>query len=246
MKPFSVFLFISVFVLLINAQELIPAWFEELPEAPAGFHFAVGYSGKYFDQSLAREAAISLAVSNLAKQLEARLIFELEEYTDGRLRLLNPSFELSYDEYHVLEINKNFSAVDSSITRDGYFILITYPGGSRRHRNSSIVKKWGSRPEWTIQLPRSEKFNYGIGMVSNYSSWVRAWKDADEYARFDLGKNLKITAQSVHAAQQDNHFVIESKILRQSYNEIIHDSKIIARWYDRENDIYYSLCRQPR
>lgn len=83
-------------------------------------------------------------------------------------------------------------------------------------------------------------------MVSNYSSWVRAWKDADEYARFDLGKNLKIAAHSVHATRRDNHFVIESKILRQSYNETIHDSKIAARWYDRENDTYYSLCRQPR
>lgn len=140
MKPLSVFLFIAVFVYLITAQEIVPAWFEELPEAPAGFHYAVGYSGKYIDQSLAREAALSLAVSNLAKQLEARLVFELEELSDGRYRLLNPSFELCYDASRIAQIYENYTALDSSITSDGYFILIAYPGGSRRHRISSNDK----------------------------------------------------------------------------------------------------------
>lgn len=246
MRQLLTLLVISVFIRFAPAQNVIPSWFEKLPEPPAGTYFAVGYSGKYTDRSLAREAAISLAVSNLAKQLETRLVFELEEFSDGRYRLLNPSFELCYDASQISQIYENFTALDSSVSDEGYFIFIAYPAGSAYRHISTNDKEWGDRPEWTTQLPRLRKYNYGIGMVSNYASWVRAWKDADEYARFDLGKNLKVQAQSTHTTRRDSRFVIESHILRQSYDEIIRNSTIVSRWYDAEKDTYYSLCRQPR
>lgn len=246
MRQLLTLLVISFAVWFAPAQKVIPAWFEQLPESPPGTYFAVGYSGKYIDRSLAREAAISTAVSNLAKQLETRLVFELEEFSDGRYRLLNPSFELCYDAIRIAQIYDNFTALDSSFSDEGYFILIAYPAGSADRHVSGNDKEWSDRPKWTNQLPRSRKYNYGIGMVSNYSSWVRAWKDADEYARFDLGKNLTVQTQSTHTARRDSRFVIESHILRQSYDETIRNSTIVSRWYDAEKDTYYSLCRQPR
>lgn len=246
MRQLLTLLVISVSVRFAPAQNVIPAWFEKLPEPPAGTCFAIGYSGKYIDRSLAREAAVSLAVSNLAKQLETRLVFELEEISDGRYRLLNPLFELCYDASRIAQINENFTILDSSFSENGCFVLIAYPAGGNYRYVSGNDQEWGNRPEWTTRLPRSRKYNYGVGMVSNYSSWVRAWKDADEYARFDLGKNLKVQAQSTHTTRRDSRFVIESHILRQSYDETIRNSTIISRWYDAENDTYYSLCRQPR
>ncbi|MDO9548442.1 MAG: LPP20 family lipoprotein [Candidatus Marinimicrobia bacterium] len=234
------------FCIFSFSQTIIPEWFEELPTRPTGTYFAVGYSGKYIDQALAREAAISLAISNLAKQREARLVFDLEEFADGRFRLMNPSFELSYEENTVFDVHDNYIPVDSSITDECYFILIAFPKINGRIRFSSNDKAWGGRPKWTTKPPHSKQYNYGVGIVSNYSSWVRAWKDADEYARFDLGKNIKIEARSIHATKRDNQYIIESKITHQSFDEIIVNSEIVSRWYDEKNNIYYSLCRQLR
>jgi len=228
----------------LTAQTIIPEWFEKLPDSPKGLFYSVGYSGKYQNQSLAREVAISRALSNMAKQLQVRLIFEIEEFADGRFRLLNPSFELSYDESVLLNVSTNYSPVDSSITSEGYYILIAYPSIERRPHISSNDKTWGRQPKWTKTLPNSRHYTYGVGIVSNYSSWVRAWKDTDEYARFDLGKNIQIEAQSVHAVKRDNRFIIESKIIRQSYDMTLKNSIIVARWYDAKQDIYYSLCRK--
>jgi len=246
MKIFHPILFITLFCTSVFSQTIIPEWFEELPSPPTGTRFAVGYSGKYVDQSLAREAAISLAISNMAKQRETRLVYEIEEFADGRFRLMNPSFELSYNESTIFDIVDNYIAVDSSITNDGYFILIASPKIDARIRISSDDKEWFGKPHWANKLPISKHYNYGVGIVSNYSSWVRAWKDADEYARFDLGKNIKIEARSIHATERDNRHIIESKIIHQSYDEKITGSEIVARWYDSKNDVYYSLCRQPR
>ncbi|MCK4445736.1 MAG: hypothetical protein KAW56_01495 [Candidatus Marinimicrobia bacterium] len=105
-------------------------------------------------------------------------------------------------------------------------------------------KAWGSQQKWTKELPVLKKWVYGVGIVARYSSWVRAWKDADEYARFDLGKNLELEAESIHAVKRNNKFAIESKILRQSYDMTLKNSVIVARWYDTKEDIYYSLCRK--
>lgn len=180
----------------------------------------------------------------MAKQVQSHLIFEIEDIADGIFRLLNPTFDLSFEAIALLEIESNYSALDSSITADGYFILIGYP--PTKCTIPANDKGWGARPDWTINLPSSKEYYYGIGMVSKYSSWVRAWRDADDYARFDLGKNIEITARSLHTVQRDSKNIIESKIIRQSYDLTLKNSIIIARWYDINGDAFYSLCRQPR
>ncbi|HCK98886.1 MAG TPA: hypothetical protein DHW42_02090 [Candidatus Marinimicrobia bacterium] len=230
----------------LTAQIIIPEWFEKLPDSPSGFCYSVGYSGKYQNQSLARQVATSRALSNMAKQHSVRLIFEIEEFADGRFRLLNPSFELSYDESVLLDITANYTPIDSSITNEGYYILIACPSIEWRPQFPSNDKTWEKQPKWTKALPNSRHYIYGIGIVSNYSSWIRAWKDADEYARFDLGKNIEIEAESIHAVQRDDRFTIESKILRLSCDIVLKQSFIVERWYDQKNDIYYSLCCKER
>jgi hypothetical protein len=240
----SVILFLFIITLSANSQTIIPEWFEKMPEAPRGTMYAVGYTGKYQNPSMARKAALYQALTNMAKQVQTHLIFEIEDIADGIFRLLNPTFDLSYEAVALLEVESGYTALDSSITTDGYFVLISYPPA--KQAISANDQEWGARPGWTINLPSSSKYYYGIGIVSNYSSWVRAWRDADEYARFDLGKNIEVAARSVHTVQRDNRNVVESKIIRQSYDLTLKNSIIIARWYDKNGDTYYALCRQPQ
>jgi hypothetical protein len=205
---------------------------------------SVGYCGKYQDKNLAKQVAINHALIIMAKQEQIRLIFEVEEFADGRLRLLNPTFEQFYEESILSRIMQDYKVVDSLCIEDGYFVLLSCPSSDRFSVRSSGGKPWGAQPKWTKELPGSKDFIYGIGIVGKYSSWVRARKDADEYARFDLGKNIEIKAESIHAVKRDNKFIIESKIIRQSYDLTLKQTLIVSRWYDQENDTYYSLCRQ--
>jgi len=227
-------------------QTLIPAWFEEIPKSPVGIMLSVGYCGKYQDKNLARQAAINHAQIVMAKQEQIRLIFEVEEFADGRLRLLNPTFEQFYEESILSRIMQDYAVVDSLSTEDAYYVLLSYPSGDRLSIKSTGGKSWGAQPKWTKELPGSGNFVYGIGMVGKYSSSVRAWKDADEYARFDLGKNIRLEVESVHAVQRDDRYIIESKIIRQSYDMSLYNSVIVSRWYDSANNIYYSLCRMQK
>ena len=241
---FSVIIPIFLFVCGANSQTVIPEWFDEIPKSPTGRMLSVGYCGKYQDKNLARQAAINHALIVMAKQEQIRLIFEVEEFADGRLRLINPTFEQFYEESILSQLMQDYKVIDSLSTEDGYFVLLSHPSSDQFSVKSSGGKSWESQPRWSKGLPESKDFVYGIGVVGKYSSWVRAWKDADDYARFDLGKNIEIKAESIHAVKRDNKFIIESKILRQSYDLTLKQALVVSRWYDRENDTYYSLCRQ--
>lgn len=208
--------------------------------------FEVGYAGTYTTEKRAKAAAIDSGLKNIAKQIQVRLQFDIEEIGDGRLRLLNPSFKESFEGVHLHAVEKKFSIIDSLMTNDGYYVLLAYPANENLSVNDSGTKNWGDRPEWINDLPHEKSFVYGVGMVAKYRSWLRAWYDADEYARFDLGKNLQITAESIFASRRDNRTTIESVILKQSYDLILKNATIVARWYDVKNDAYYSLCRAPR
>ncbi|RKY52652.1 MAG: hypothetical protein DRP89_07360, partial [Candidatus Neomarinimicrobiota bacterium] len=149
-------------------QMIIPSWFEELPslgdpfgEAPAGTMLSVGYSGKYQDIALAKKVAINLALKNMAKQKQIQLIFEVEELADGRLRLLNPTFEQFYEETILTQIKSNFSVVDSLLTEDGYFVLLAYPSREKLPFDLPKQKAWGPQPKWITELPVSKKWVYG-------------------------------------------------------------------------------------
>ncbi|HPC35043.1 MAG TPA: hypothetical protein P5268_01885 [Candidatus Marinimicrobia bacterium] len=230
---------------LMYSQEYIPSWFEELPEV-TGVRLAVGYSGKFTNEFSAKSTAVQLARKNMAKQISIRLKFDVEELADGRLRLLNPSFKEFYEGAVLNAIESNSTVVDSAITTDGYFVLLAFPAVEYFSLPDAGDKTWSVRPDWIENLPEEDGYVYGIGMVARYSNWVRAWQDADEYARFDLGKNLQIEAESIHAVQRDNRTTIESVILKQSYDLTIEGATIVARWLDTANGVYYSLCRAPK
>ncbi len=230
---------------LAFAQECVPSWFEKLPEVE-GIRLAVGYSGKFTNEAGAKSAAVQLAHKNMTKQISIRLQFDIEELADGRIRLLNPSFKEFYEGSILNAVESNSSVIDSTITVEGYFVLLAFPAIEYLPIPNACDKPWNIRPDWIENLPQEDGYVYGIGIVARYRNWVRAWQDADEYSRFDLGKNLQVNTESIHAVQRNNRTTIESVILKQTYDLTINDATIVARWLDTDNGIYYSLCRAPR
>lgn len=233
-------------IVLSPAQGSIPTWFEKLPKAPPGVRLAVGCSGKFINEKRAKAAAIESAQKNMAKQISIRLIFDLEELADGRLRLLNPSFKQYYEETDLRTVKNNYSVVDSLITVEGYYVLLAYPKSDNLRLDPTRENDWGPRPDWINNLPTERGYVYGVGMAAKYSNWLRAWYDADEFARFDVGKNIQISTESIHTSKRDNRTTVESVILKQSYDLTLKGATIVARWFDAQAGAYYSLCRAPR
>jgi len=187
---FFIFLFSTG---LLEAQQSVPTWFKTLPQS-GRVNISVGYTGKYRDKQLARQAALNQARKNLAKQKQVRLIFEIQEMSDGYYRLMQPTFEEIYFEKVKFQVDSHSVILDSAFIDDRYFILLTDDESYRDFH--SLQVNWGAKPRWTETMPESKKYVYGVGMVANYSYWKNGWQDADSYARFDACKNMQLKSAS--------------------------------------------------
>ena len=239
----------TIFVVLITLLEFvigqgqIPSWFKSLPQQENSAIISVGMTGNYSDRQLARKVAIHKARKTMAKQIRIRLIFEVQEMSDGFYRLFQPTFEQIYYENVLAYVDTTSSVVDSAFIDNRYYVLLSlFP--LRENINSSIIG-WGARPDWIEKLPDKPGYVYGIGMVANYSLWKNGWNDADELARFDACKNLKINTAAIRTKKHTDGYTDERKIMRQSVDIAVANSVIIERWYDQKQDIFYSLCRIP-
>jgi len=238
------FFILIIFSILLTtkyllSQEVFPSWFKKLPTPPSGYRFSVGYAGKYINKDLGKLAALENAFKNLYKQDSIRLKFRLEEISDGRMRITHPSFIIIYDSSK-LNWNVDYKIVDSLYTDKSYFVLIISPSDINVNVAKRILNDWEEKPDW-VKLKTEKDKNIGIGIVSNYISWVRAWQDADDFSYFDLAKAKELNANSIHTKRFFG-FLIESKIIKQDFDTILRNCVVIERWYDKTNDIYYSLC----
>lgn len=240
----------TIFLVLITlafkigvGQDRIPSWFKSLPQQANSTTLSVGMTGSFSDRHLARKVAIHKARKTMAKQIRIRLIFEVQEMSDGFYRLFQPTFEQIYYENIMAYVDTSSIVVDSAFIDNRYYVLLSlFP--LRKSINSSIIS-WGTQPEWIEKLPDKDGYVYGIGMVANYSLWKNGWNDADEFARFDACKNFKINTAAIRTKKHTDQYTEERKILRQSVDIAVANSVIIERWYDQEQDIFYSLCRIP-
>jgi len=226
---------------LIKCQNLFPSWFKQLPRTPKGYCLSVGYAGRFVNRTLGKQVALDLAIKNLYRQKGIRLKFKLEEIADGRLRITHPFYEMVYNPDSILEEEKDFRIVDSLYTDEAYFVLIASPPDIELDVKKEILTNWGPRPKWVDICKCKAPAPHGIGIVSNYTSWIRAWQDADAFAYFDLARSVALRVESIHVARIKG-FVVESKIMKQEFDITTKNCVITARWYDKNRDIYYSLC----
>ena len=231
---------------VVAVPATVPSWFENLPELPGNVMLATGFTGKFEDERLAKSVALNSAQINLAKQKQAQLVFQVEDVSDGRFRLLNPKFKIYYEADILKYVQANCTLIDSVATECGYFVLIACPGLERGTVEGGEAKTWGNRPAWIDKLPESDSWLYGIGIVANYQSAAKAWKDADDFARFDVGKNMLIETESVHYREQNDRFIKETLLMKQAYDLMLYNAMIVAHWYDKQDGVYYSLGRIPR
>jgi hypothetical protein len=224
--------------------EIIPFWFKETPPCPAGVFLGVGYAGRYLEASRAREGAIERALKSMAKQEQIQMIFNLREVSDDRYRLSAPQYQEVYEESIYDQIAGNYKVLDSLVTSQAYFVLLQYPTGAQVNLGAVDTTRWGIEPDWVKQHhTRFEKKDiYGVGMVSRYSSWVKAWETVDEYARFGVARSLVLQAESENWTVSWERYSVDLKQIDQSCDITLRNSAVIARWYDSVANAYYSLC----
>ncbi|MBN2280184.1 MAG: hypothetical protein JXQ65_06365 [Candidatus Marinimicrobia bacterium] len=240
----------KIIILLIISSTIlfgkVPSWFIETPETPAGIYLAVGYTDNFFDRDLARRVAVDRAINTMAKQKQLNLLFSTSNISDGRFVLGKPNFEEIYEEAVFNEMMENHMIVDSVFLGKQCFFLVQYPASSNPVKVNTEIRGWGPKPSWIDTLPENGNYIYGLGATANYVYFARGWKDTDSFARFDVGKNIFIKVENWLQDSRGSKSDRTNSQSSQFYDISIFNCKVVKRWYDKEQDIFYSLCRLPK
>ena len=224
----------------------VPSWFKKLPESPKGIYLEVGCASTFNNFKLAREVAVYRAIKNLAKQIQIEIIFQMLMQSDGHYRLGLPDYEEIYEQEILFRVIDNVKVLDSLIINNKSYYLVQYPASAKSVKNYSKKVSWGKKPAWINNLPEDNKFIYGFGQTANYVNYIRAWQDTDSFSRFDLGRNICISVINMRDEKVTNKGSTLRTYSTQFYDIILYNNKVVERWYDKNQDIYYSLSRIPK
>lgn len=243
---FRVSVIIFIIHLFVFGQSIFPSWFVNPPLPQENSIYAVGYVGSYSSPKNGLQAAKEHALTQLAQYFVIYLKYDLIKLGDGRMLIDDPKFEKGYNLDIIERLKKNSVVIDSFYNQSSCFVLLGYPKTANFSLGKTILTDWGSKPEWVEDIHSDENFIYGVGIVGRYSKWTKAWRDADDLARFDIIKTLVLSVDYQRTERQDQFSATTAIIGRQESNFELKNSIIIARWYDKNTNTFYSLARAPK
>jgi len=238
-----------VCVLLAGAgrAQLAPEWLYH-PPGSAHHLYSIGIAPKFLEDSLSLVLAKQHAFKNLAKQYSVTVNAKFAESGNGMGILSTGYIREIVDSAHVWQCRIAAQLVDSIQTDRYWYVLmrvrkdLNKPQGSIPAVPSTVVKPpSGKPPEWIRVLPEHEGKVYGIGISKPYTDLSDTWTASAREARREIAMTL--SAKSATLARE---MVTETGTYHRNWSEdvtrqTLQYSVIEERWWDRENNLYYTL-----
>lgn len=107
--------------------------------------------------------------------------------------------------------------------------------------SQSIDIKKVSPPLWVEHIPESPNYWYAVGIAPKYyyetSSWFQAEQEARKYLAFSKGISISDVTKVSGAGESQQVLEVNVKL---------NNVEVVARWRNKENDLFYCLLRCPK
>ncbi len=203
----------------------------------------VGISGPYSTQErMVEQAILSCARSILLERslaLDNTLV--MQSSSDKGLVSFAQKEKAFYDDTMLTEVISDLEVL--SVTFDeqaGSVVLARYPKALRTRRSYTSTKGSDGKPDWLLKLPQVDGYRFGIGSSKAYYFL----NDSLEASDFSAAQNL-LDLNTEHAFSTSIDTSSTSRmehVLYQAQRGLLLGFTIVDRYYDTENDTYWSLA----
>jgi hypothetical protein len=176
------------------------------------------------------EAARQISIQ---KEVHVRLTVALEKLSDGDIRK-KTTVELAYDQTNSIAILEDLKVISVIQSSEGTEAQIQYAGNTRiEHPSLKLDVKTvsGEKPAWVDNPPAGSNFYASVGSIAQVSKKYEAFSNADTNA-------IGLLAQQVTEPEKSGDL--------QVYDTVMHGVYIASRWYDPDENRYFSLAVVPR
>ena len=170
---------------------------------------------------------------SLRRKVFVRYTVSSEPAPDGT-SWLKTTVELEYDQHNSIAILERLSVLTVERTEEGTEAQIRLEGDeefSTPVAVMTVVPGSGPNPAWIEKPPEGKNFIASVGSVSQISNRAEAFTNADTHA---IGGLASIVSQPKLSGEES------------VYSIELNGVYIAARWYNPEENRYYSLAIYPR
>ncbi len=203
----------------------------------------VGLSGPYSTQEkMVSEAILSAARSIHIKQalaLDSRLVTSYR--SDKGLQSFAKDEAASFDDTSMAETINQLEILDVYFDRDAGAVVVvenTQEDGKARVYESKYNKE--GKPTWLTLYPKVEGYRFGVGSAKRHYFLNNSLEAADFAAAQNLLDLKTEHAYSIENVTTENELMERS--LYQAQRGLLKGFTIIARYYEKETDTYWSLA----
>ena len=231
-----------LFFLIVSTgiSQSYPDWFLN-PDKIDYNELTVGYAiQRYYMDSLctiAIQNSFENYVKNKACVIKGSQLFHA---TENGTYWMGSDISIQFDSSQVNRISKRL--VYKEHFNSGHStIVLAAPVSYKltKTENTAIDVTTIARPSWINSLPESNSFLYAVGQAPSYYYESSSWMEAENTARINLAKQVAVTMKTL---QKKDKF--EGQEIRSEEISVrLQDIKIVARWVDVMNNIFYVLVK---
>ncbi|MBT6225238.1 MAG: LPP20 family lipoprotein [Candidatus Scalindua sp.] len=214
--------------------------------------YSVGIAERYSDDNKSFSAAREDGVANLIRSVNVRIRSGSAQYAEGS--------SIKFKEFVVEEVDSELHrkvddravVLDSLLVRKQAIVLI----GWRKERSGSpdscaipkaffkIIADQSMQPRWVHSDYHKEGYIYGIGMSKAFSGLARSWNESAKNGRLEIAKQISVSLSNLEYHYNDGRN-FENSWMDEAVDVILDGARVAKRYYDIEQDIYYTLVEYP-
>jgi len=231
---------IALSIYQLSLSQTLPKWFIEQGQIPCSV-VVVQFSKPYYKDSIKPYIKFH-AAKKFASEKKSYLSGAFINWkTEAGNYAVSGYQKFGFDTLLFVQyLKKEPKIYDYFVTpNNSFFALVSYDDCSIPKSFFEKVKFEKKPARWLENLPDEKGYTYIVGSCDKYYYDYRTWEEAEKHAM----KQLAITKFSQNAALMKTENNVGDEQQRQEFTATLMDYKVISRWIDYKNGIYYILVR---
>lgn len=242
---FLFFTFTSIFYLTDDLKsQHYKVWFLDSNFENCGIT-AIGYSKRSFmGDTAALSYALLNACQNFIRNNSMRVIGQLYYWsTEIGTALMETNISFWYDTSYVEKCKKETKVIDTMISENIVAVLISDTDclDVKNFKETKQINQF-SKPNWLEKIPSDDNFIYAVGVSPEYYNEISSWLTSENEAIKSLAFQYYSQINALIKKEDQTGEIIKSE--KTEVN--LRDLRVIARWRDKEQKIFYTLIRMPK
>ncbi len=231
-----------------RAQEY-PRWFLDEGDIPCT-GCAVGVAEKPYYPDSTGGAGFVMGVENCVRNQMLKIEGKKEYMsTEDGTMVLSTTVAEEFDSSQIEPLSRTLKLL-ATFSYSSFFATLIGPSECSIPSSFLVNTSMAGMPQpsWVSAPPHDSRFHYAVGSSESYYYEWSSWNEAEKNARLELARSIHSKVREVGYVQNSESLSSGELVIRDEDlgNTTLRDIRVLHRWRNPANDVFYVLLRMPK